>query len=1112
MRILIGKVRSGKTALMISEIRETVAQGNGRVLFIVPEQYSHEAERELCAACGDRFSRCAEVMSFSGLARYSMSVHGGLARSRMDKAGKLLCLAAALREIRPVLRIYDAAVENIDLQMLVLQEMERLSQAGADAALLHETASSVGGDLGEKLEELNLIRQAWEAVASRSGASAEEPLQVLARQIDAFGLDAFDRVYVDGFIDFTGLEYAVLKAMMKRRIDLTVCLPDSESMHGEEFLLPSRRAREDLCRDAEEIGLPTELISVGEGQNGGSLRYFADHMFDYAAEGMADDEHAVRLLRPMNPLDECEIAAAAILDAVRREGCRWRDIAVAVRGFEDYRGALESCFRRYGIPLFVTHRDPVTEKPLPLWIDTAYDVILGRFDPEDVAAFLRCGLSGLDEESCDALCAYLYKWQLRAPAWQQPSPWEQHPDGFLKPWTDDARERLRRAEEAREKTGGPLLRFRERAEKASDCRGQAEALSDFMKDVRLHHRLQERVEKLRQDGNLELCAQYRQLWDLCCDAVSQTAQILGDLPMDARTYQKLLRAMFSQYDIGIIPVALDRVSAGDFDRMRRRNIRRLFVLGCSDERLPAERTGGGLFTDDERDLLYEHKIRVGGGEAEQWREYAMIYHTLSLPSEQLTLSAPYTDFSGNLSDPALVWKQAQRLFCLQAKEPSPAEARLSARIPALSLAVRADRPDAGREAAAAADWFRRHDGQRLEALRNAARREETGLSKKAVEALYGRSLHISPSRLEQFSSCRFCYYCRYGLKAEPFEPAGFRPPEIGSFVHAVLEETARGVTARGGFAAVSDDEVQQIAQHAMDVYIHEKLDDLNGKSPRFVHLFRRVCEDARLIVKDTAEELRRSDFVPKSFELDISQLGIQIKDADMSVRLTGIADRVDGFEHGGRLYLRVVDYKTGKKQFCLSDLLYGKNMQMLLYLFALCEHARELYGEEAVPAGILYLPAREELLSFDRAPAEGEDEKERKKGKRRSGLMLEDESVLSAWEHVPDGEKPVYMPVRTNSADPVVSEAQFTLLRRHLAESLRRMGEEILNGSIEAKPSWVSESDNACRVCDYASICGIRDSRTGAGSVYTPRLKDAEVWEILNTEDSSPRSGEGGTR
>ena len=119
---------------------------------------------------------------------------------------------------------------------------------------------------------------------------------------------------------------------------------------------------------------------------------------------------------------------------------------------------------------------------------------------------------------------------------------------------------------------------------------------------------------------------------------------------------------------------------------------------------------------------------------------------------------------------------------------------------------------------------------------------------------------------------------------------------------------------------------------------------------------------------------------------------------------------------------------------------------------------------------------------------------------------------MPLWEHVPDGEKPVYMPVRTNSADPVVSEAQFTLLRRHLAESLRRMGEEILNGSIEAKPSWVSESDNACRVCDYASVCGIRDSRTGAGSVYTPRLKDAEVWEILNTEDSSPRSGEGGTR
>ena len=93
------------------------------------------------------------------------------------------------------------------------------------------------------------------------------------------------------------------------------------------------------------------------------------------------------------------------------------------------------------------------------------------------------------------------------------------------------------------------------------------------------------------------------------------------------------------------------------------------------------------------------------------------------------------------------------------------------------------------------------------------------------------------------------------------------------------------------------------------------------------------------MVENVAEELRQSDCVPLAFELEFSSHGdlpvIAISEADTELCLMGKVDRVDGWLHDGRLYLRVVDYKTGKKSFDLSEIRHGIGIQMLLYLFTL---------------------------------------------------------------------------------------------------------------------------------------------------------------------------------
>ena len=180
MRFIIGKARSGKTARIITEMKETVRKGQGRALLLVPEQFSHEAERELCDACGDRLSLHAEVMSFSGFARWSRSVHGGSARSWMDNGGKILCMALALHELKPVLRLYGDAADNPDLQAAMVQELETLRAADVGSVGLRTLSQEVEGELSGKLSELAGIMEAYELVMERSGAAAEDPLVLLA--------------------------------------------------------------------------------------------------------------------------------------------------------------------------------------------------------------------------------------------------------------------------------------------------------------------------------------------------------------------------------------------------------------------------------------------------------------------------------------------------------------------------------------------------------------------------------------------------------------------------------------------------------------------------------------------------------------------------------------------------------------------------------------------------------------------------------------------------------------------------------------------------------------------------------------------------------------------
>jgi len=1103
LRIIMGKAGTGKSSAIMREISASVSRGEGGSILLIPEQFSHEAEREMCSICGDSMSLYAEVLSFTGLARKLSTELGGGAVRYLDKGGRLLCMALATEGLYSRLRVYSAARKRAELQSMLLTAVTEMKSACISSEMLFNAADRRKDTLSDKLYDLALVMEAYDAVVANGHADPADRLTVLAEQIENSGFCEKNRVYIDGFTDFTAQELRVIEALLKKKVNVTLCIGCDSPEEGSEIFELSRSTVRSFVRFCRENDIDCTLSTMdGTAGKNDSLRVFADNMFSYSGESAQCEDGVIGIHAAGNAAAECEFAAARCLELVREKGCRWRDIAIAVRGFEDYRLMLESTFSHYGVPLYTARKNDLLSKPLPSLISSVYEIVGGGWELADVLAYLRTGLTGLSDEECDELENYLLLWQLRGSAWKQESDWRLHPEGYGGEYDDSANERLRELNRLRRTVAKPLLHFEERSKSAETASEQAKALAELFHELNLSARLEQRSDELKERGMLTAAQECAQLWDITVNALEQSAAILGDAESDADSFGRLFTSMLSRYDVGTIPVSLDRVTAGDFDRMRRRRIKHLIVLGASDERIPAPEPEGGMFTQDERDMLSIYGIDLGGlGDGDMWREFSVIYNCLTLPSESLHFTYPTFGKNGDVLRPAFVVNRAKKLFDLSTKAVIPAELRLSAAAPALELAANALR-GGGELAASAAKYFENEEPERMELLLKASDMSRGSLSKRSVEAVYGDKLYLSASKIDKFAACRFSYFMQYGLRAKKRESAEFAPPEMGIFMHFILEKVAGEVMELGGFKTVTETKLRELTDKYIAVYIHENLNDFREKTPRFVYLFRRLTKDVRTVVADMANELRVSDFEPIAFEFNFGKAEnippYKLGEGEESLVLTGIADRIDGWVHDGKLYLRVMDYKTGRKKFSLSDVWYGMGLQMLLYLFSLRENGGLLYGREVVPAGVMYIPARDVMLSSNTDLSDEELSAKRAREVRRSGMLLDDMAVINAMEN---SEEPRYIPVTFKkgvpTGDALASAERFGLLAKHINKTLCDMARELHRGSICADPFYRSQQENACNQCDYFAACHFVSGENGESYKHTPNLEASKVWNIL---------------
>ncbi len=1099
LRIWTGRARSGKSDEVLKAIREL--GDSSRQILVVPQYATHEAEMALCRVCGDPAARHAEVQSFAGLAKAVLDEVGGGADPELDNGGKLLTMQRTLQEVGQELSYFKRSFLKSAFLSELVSLADEFRSYSVTPELLAKQAEERDDETAKKLRDLAVIMTVYEARLQSGSMDTRDRVTRMAEVLEESGYVRDKDIFFDGISYFNAQEEKVLGVMLRKSRSVTVSVLYDEADESGVFKEAAATVAR-LEQLAKENGCAVELRSFPGTDDAAPLAFLERHFFGEGGVYAGESGEAVTVLSAPNRYAEAE-AVAAEIRRLTRAGYRYREIAVAVRNVGDYRGVLETVFRRYGIPCYLDQESDILEKPLMTLISAVLEAVSQGFEYEDMFRWLKTGLAPISDGDCDKLENYVIRWEIRGNMWLRETPWIAHPDGYGARATERSERLLEEINAIRERVRVPLAAFADALKQAEHARDMVTALYRFLEQMEIPQQLERRIMALQERGEVQSAEEYSQLWNILVSVMDQFVEILGDAPLELTEFCRLFRLILTQYQVDTIPVALDQVKVCSLLQNERKTVRCLFLMGANDGVIPTVQEGSGLLTENERAQLSLGGIRLApGAEAKFIEELQALYAALAQPTERLTVSYPTSDVTGSELRPAFVVTRLKNMFpqlCLRQAETADS---VAAPLPALQLA---------------GNW---RDGrlwqylekkescaEALRAMRRASSVERGRLSPEAVQLLYGSRIRMSASRMDKVRQCHYAYFLQYGLKARQRETASFDAPEIGTFLHYLLENVTRQVQEKGGFAKVDEAELQRLTDLYTERFAEEELGGLGEKNARFRYLFRRLRHSAEKIIRNLAEEMAESDFVPLAFELSFSEGGdipaVTVREGDGTLQVGGKVDRVDGWLHEGKLYLRVVDYKTGKKAFDLADVRYGLNLQMLLYLFTLQKQGEQYFGHPIEPAGVLYMPARDVILNKSRDISPEELQHAFRSEMTRSGLVLSDPAVLRAMEHSAL-ETPCYLPVKVKkdgSLSGSLADAEMLgALSRHVDRQLQEILREMTAGTVDADPCCRSAEETACRFCEFASVCHFEEGRGSDRLRYIRPVTGEEFWAELRGE------------
>lgn len=1117
LQFILGASGTGKTTYLYDMVTELAAKHpDTAYYFIVPEQFTLATQKELVIRnpVGGIFN--IDVLSLARLAHKVFEELGREQRTVLKDIGKSMVIKRVLSECRENLTLFGANAGQTGFVEEAKSLISELFQYGIGVAELEEMREENKDNelLYKKLSDVLILVHKFDELLGEQYMTSEGIYDALADCIEDSRFLKNCVIVLEGFTGFTPSQYALLKKLfhLAKTVYISVTItkyaafaPKKEN----DLFFMSKNTVDRLTKLADEVHCEVlEPIVVGETdyrhEEGTALHHLWGNLFRYPVRMYHQEaEEEIRIFAGADAKAECRYAVTKMLQLIQQNGYRYRDIAVVVSDINSYGELMEQELIKAGIPCFLDYKKNMSENSFAEYLKAVLKLAEVGLHTEGVLSYMKNSLSGWAKEEVFDFENYCLALGIKG--YQFGKEWKRQ----YRTHTEISLENINSSRKKLLEEICPLLEaFRQESATVEDF---TRALFYFLKEHGLEKRLKAKEEEFLAAGDRLRAREYAQVYRVVLELFDQLAELLGKEKITPKEYRELVETGLREAKVGLIPTGSEQVVIGDMERTRLKEIKALFFLGVNDGKVPAVSNNQGILSDKDRKELSKDKFELAPDPVTRMSNGQFyLYMNLTKPSERLYLTYAAVGEDGKTIRTSYLIGKIKGLFpklAICTEYDSAAEAAVQNDKGHQTFLTSLRQFAAGEAEEIFGELYHfytktigREELDRL--IRQAVMlAEKEQLTPELAKELYGNTIVGSVTRMEQYARCAFAHFLKYGLCLEERQEYRLQTPDIGNLYHDGLKRFGNELLSQGKkWQEISAEERNALAERCAKESVDAYATDIFVSSAKNQYLTGQMERVLKKTLDILTTQLSGSDFSPEAFEKAFFH-------TDRNLSLYGVIDRVDSCETEGGKLVKIVDYKSGTRDFSLEELYYGLSMQLAVYMTAVL---REKENKDAVPAAMFFYHVDDPIVD-----KKGDPEQEVLKKLRVKGLVNDKMEIVRKLDHafvdaaggLAASIKSVKIPVETDKegkykkSSKVADSEMFVAISDYVYKKLKAESEEILAGAAEIAP-YKCRKKTGCDYCGYASVCGF-DKKSGSSYRMLAAMSDEEVFNKLRQDEKN---------